>query len=119
LHPGAREDPHIQTPSMQLAGSPEKATFDLNSLSALGVQLDGLIALARIVLADDLDEASVARARRLGDDNAIGRRVLAAGAAKSNANHGVFPVRRVVHNAGFLAPPEGPERTQQAATSKR
>jgi putative flavoprotein involved in K+ transport len=31
-------------PSMQLAGSPEKATFDLNSLSALGVQLVGRLA---------------------------------------------------------------------------
>src|SRR4051812_31074455 len=36
----------------------------------LAVELDGLVALARIVLADDLDEAAVPRARRLGDDDA-------------------------------------------------
>src|SRR5919112_841672 len=52
----------------------EKGTHRIARLSAdvepvvraLGVQLDGLVSLARIVLAYDLDEASVARARRLG-----------------------------------------------------
>ena len=33
-----------RVPSMQLAGSPERATFDLNSLTAIGVQLVGKFA---------------------------------------------------------------------------
>jgi putative flavoprotein involved in K+ transport len=33
-----------RVPSMQLAGSPERATFDLNALSAIGVQLVGRLA---------------------------------------------------------------------------
>ena len=34
-------------PSMQLAGSPERATFDLNALTAIGVQLVGRLAGVR------------------------------------------------------------------------
>src|SRR3954471_8943412 len=33
-----------RVPSMQLAGSPERATFDLNSLTAIGVKLVGRLA---------------------------------------------------------------------------
>lgn len=36
-----------RVPSMQLAGSPEQATFDLNALSALGVKLVGKLAAIR------------------------------------------------------------------------
>ena len=36
-----------RVPSMQLAGSPEQATFDLNALSALGVNLVGKLAAIR------------------------------------------------------------------------
>ena len=35
------------TPSMQLAGTPERATFDLNALTAIGVQLVGKLATIR------------------------------------------------------------------------
>src|SRR5262245_49833052 len=37
---------------------------------SLGVQLNGLVALPRKVLADDLDEPAIPRARRIGDDDA-------------------------------------------------
>src|SRR5678816_1164388 len=58
---------------------------------SLGVQLNGLVALPRKVLADDLDEPTIPRARRIGDDNAERRRILAAGAAEANSNcHGAF-----------------------------
>src|SRR5207244_9830928 len=33
-----------RVPSMQLAGSPERATFDLNALTSIGVQLVGRFA---------------------------------------------------------------------------
>src|SRR5580765_7427345 len=46
---------------------------------SLGIQLNGLVALTRKVLADVLDEPAIARARRLGDDNAERRRILATG----------------------------------------
>jgi putative flavoprotein involved in K+ transport len=36
-----------RVPSMQLAGSPEQATFDLNSLTAIGVKLVGKLAAIR------------------------------------------------------------------------
>ena len=75
---------------------------------ALGVQLHGLVALTRIVLADDLDEPAIARARRFGDDNAEGRRVLATNAAKSNSNcHGAFLL------LGVLVQPLGSSRLRR------
>src|SRR5512143_759913 len=45
---------------------------------SLRIELHGLVALARIVLANDLDEAAIARARRLSDHDAERRSVLAA-----------------------------------------
>src|SRR5262252_7192340 len=36
---------------------------------SLGVQLNGLVALPRKVLTDDLDEPAIPRTRRIGDDN--------------------------------------------------
>ena len=49
--------------------------------------VDGVVALTRSILADDLDEAAVAGTLGIGDDDTIVRGSLPPGTAKTNTNH--------------------------------
>jgi len=84
-------------PRLQHACLPQERTDGVAGLCAdvepvvraLRIELHGLVAQPRIVLANDLDESPVARARSVGDDDTKARRILAAGATKANTNcHG-------------------------------
>src|SRR5687768_14135129 len=62
-------------------------------LRLLDVERHLLLALElRLVRADDLDEAAVARRFLVGDDDTVDRELLAAGAAQSNASGHACPV---------------------------
>src|SRR3546814_19474587 len=55
---------------------------------AIGVELDALLVVLgekRVVIADPLDEAAVARAARIGDDDAVIGTLLGAAARQTNA----------------------------------
>src|SRR5215207_3664093 len=54
---------------------------------ALFVDVETTLCLTRSVLADDLDELSVARALRVGDDDAVHRGFLPPNAAETNSYH--------------------------------
>jgi hypothetical protein len=82
-------------------------------VAALGVHVELLlVALPGRVLADDLDELAVARALAVGDDDAVGRGLLAADAAEADANH--VRVLGVVERRtpGLIATPASPARTR-------
>src|SRR5687767_590493 len=86
---------------LQNAGTAEQRADGVRRLGALvepvvgagGVQVDRRISLTGNVLADDFDEAAVARALGVGDDNAIRGSLFPAGAAETNANHLTFSIR--------------------------
>src|SRR5688572_5352733 len=74
----------------------------------LGLELNGLVALTREILPDDLDEAAIARARGFGDHDSKRWRVLPAGATKANANcHGACLL------IGVLVVPTGSSRIRR------
>ncbi|KAG0776903.1 hypothetical protein G6F22_012241 [Rhizopus arrhizus] len=58
------------------------------------VQLDALLGALgdRVVEANALDVAAVARAAHVGDDDVVERTLLGAAAGQSNLDHGVFPI---------------------------
>src|SRR5919107_3735732 len=62
-------------------------------VGAVGLHAQPTLALAGSVLPDDLDELPVARALRVGDDDAVDRRLLATDTAETNANHVMLPGR--------------------------
>jgi hypothetical protein len=51
------------------------------------IDLERTLTLAGSVLSDDLNELSIARTLRVGDEDAIERRVFPANAAESNLYH--------------------------------
>ena len=81
-------------PCLQHARLPQERTDGVAGLCAdvepviraFRIELDGFVAQSRIVRANDLDEAPIARARSVGDDDTKARRILAAGATKANTN---------------------------------
>src|SRR6185436_11381190 len=53
-------------------------------VDSIAPEVERELTLSRSVLADDLDELSVARAARIGNDNTIRRLLFATGAAQAN-----------------------------------
>ena len=82
-------------------------------VGAVLLDLEAVFCLTRMVVADDFHETPIARARAVGDDNAVVRLLLAADTAETNSNCHFFTlVQVVVHCIGLIATPEFPVRTR-------
>ena len=82
---------------------------------AVGAEIQRRLTLTGSVLADDLDEPPVARALRVGDDDAIRGISLPPGAAETNANH-VAALQSECQScsccSGLIARRANPDRTR-------
>lgn len=82
-------------------------------VGTLRLHLEAVLCLTRMVMADDLDEAPIAGARAVGDDDAIVRLLLAADTAETNSNgHCGILIQVVLHCSGLIARPAFPVRTR-------
>src|SRR5829696_1537393 len=101
---------------LQESGLPEERAHRVGRLradvqpvvDAIGVEIERLFAGARLILADDLDELAVARALRVGDDDAIHGGLLTAHTAKTDLDgHGEL-LLKCRADTGLLATPASP-----------
>src|SRR6185312_11480936 len=91
-------------PRLEDAGFAEERAHGVGGLSAVvepvvdarRIEVQRLFALTRRVLAEDLDEAPVARALRVGDDDAIERLLFPPGAAETNLHGHCTVLMRVL-----------------------
>src|SRR6266566_3000849 len=94
-HDFALDAESLLMPPLEDAGAPEERPYGVSRLGAqvepvIGsrfVHLERALALAGSVLADDLDELPVAGTLRVGDENAVERRIFPPNAAKANLYH--------------------------------
>ena len=72
-------------------------------VGSLFVDGETTLSLTRSVLADDLDELSVARALRVGDDDAIDRGLFPPDTAETNSYHRCCSLNQVSYCSGLIA----------------
>src|SRR6267378_2236447 len=104
--------------ALEDAGSPKERPDGVSGLSAdaepviraLFVDVERTLALSGSVLPDDLDELPIARALRVGDENAVERRVFPPNAAESNLYHFFAAPLRVCGRRAYRASKPGSSR---------